>query len=357
MKFTQAWVNRVKYAGKQAEYFDRGLVLGVNKRGKVWKAKHDVRDATGKLRTVKTVIGDVANMTLREARIAREATVNAQAAKMSQPQSYRGYTVQACVNEYGRFLREKGRSRRTIEQFETNFARYLDHWLDRKASSITDHQARAMHEKLTRKRGARTANAVMQSVRSLYNHMHKLSKADFHADSNPTSGVFWHTHNTRDDVVDDLPAWWTATDAMEDERRAYHQIMLLTGLRKNTMLQLKWAMFQNGWLEIPGRLMKSGRNVRVPLSSQASAILRKLTPCSDFIFPRSTPYREKDLVVGHALRRTYYTTALGIAPQAIVELLCDHTPRDPVAKHYTNLAKLDDKLMKATQEISDELRK
>jgi len=50
-----------------------------------------------------------------------------------------------------------------------------------------------------------------------------------------------------------------------------------TGLRQRTLLSLQWSHvdLEQGWLNIPGQYLKSGRQLRIPLSESALAILRE----------------------------------------------------------------------------------
>lgn len=71
------------------------------------------------------------------------------------------------------------------------------------------------------------------------------------------------------------------------------RFLILTALRKNETLALRWDWIEGDLLTIPAGQMKQGREHRVPLSPQALAILeeqRALGVSDDLTFP--SPYKE-----------------------------------------------------------------
>jgi integrase len=84
--------------------------------------------------------------------------------------------------------------------------------------------------------------------------------------------------------------------ALQDQGGVVSQalrFLVLTALRKNEVLGLKWSDVDSNLLTIPADRMKQGREHRVPLSPAAIAILeeqRALGVSGDLIFP--SPYAE-----------------------------------------------------------------
>lgn len=130
---------------------------------------------------------------------------------------------------------------------------------------------------------------------------------------------------------------------------------LFSGLRRRTLLELRWDWI--GWqrIEIPGDAMKSGRPFDLPLSTQLYLILDRVPKlCPVRIFPFAGT-RIKGLTHGHALRHTYRTqgAAAGV-PTAFLDALMDHRAA-ALGSVYQNDAALFDALLKAQQEVSNRL--
>ncbi len=156
----------------------------------------------------------------------------------------------------------------------------------------------------------------------------------------------------------EIRALWKATEEERPVLRAFARLLLLTALRRDELLGARWSEIvedeRGAWLTIAGERMKSGKGVRVPLSSLAREELARLAEAHDpvFLFPGRSEgrplvevyyYRQRlrermaPMLAGeptdarawtwHDLRRTARSilAAEGV-PDTVAELVLSHVP-------------------------------
>lgn len=261
-------------------------------------------------------------------------------------------------------------------------------WLDKPIAGITEDDIRKRHREMATK-GLRgkgpapgQANLSMTTLRALINF---ASRQYRRADGSPlflfnpvdVLKDHWAKLGTRTQRYIDKRSIGAVWNALHDARTnpKNHDalagidltlFLLLTGARRNegAMLTFDRVHLDDDpaacWWHLPDP--KNGREVFLPLNSQAVAVLRerrKLTN-GEFVFPSRSkaghvtdpraPLELVSAIVGktlscHDLRRTY--TSIAMRELLIEKFRCDlltcHVPAqaDVVARHYVDLTRLD----------------
>ncbi len=165
------------------------------------------------------------------------------------------------------------------------------------------------------------------------------------------------------DAVADLPAIQVARTepraltAAEVERLLAHLaepvrtmavLALETGLRRRTLLELRWEWVDmgDGWMHLPAAAMKGDRPYHAPLSTRSMALLCAMGQCHPgrvFPFSRGTVERRVNAAIlasgvsfrFHDLRRTFFTRARerGV-PLEVAMALSDHRDVATALRHY-----------------------
>ncbi|EED33265.1 site-specific recombinase, phage integrase family [gamma proteobacterium NOR5-3] len=152
-----------------------------------------------------------------------------------------------------------------------------------------------------------------------------------------------------------LPEWWSATEAEDPLYRDFLRFLVLTGLRKMEAAALSWAEvdLNRGLVTIPATRAKSGRDRERALGQATWEILlrrRKAVRGSCWVFPTSLNGRghivdpkkavariEKRCSVhasSHALRRTFVSRAREVLEREDVAWLVGHAVAGVTEEHY-----------------------
>ena len=133
-----------------------------------------------------------------------------------------------------------------------------------------------------------------------------------------------------------------------DDLRAVLLLAVETGLRRSTVLSLRWEWVDlaDGWIHIPPAYMKGRRDYRAPLSPSALAALRSIRASVEGrIFPFSVSALRRRITLAaaragldctfHDLRRTFFTRMRerGV-PLEIAMALSDHRDVRTALRHY-----------------------
>jgi len=86
---------------------------------------------------------------------------------------------------------------------------------------------------------------------------------------------------------DEIRALWTACDAIGSPAGACIKLLLLTGLRRSEIANLKWSEIDGNLLVLPAERMKGHQAHIVPLSTQAVSIIASLPRIGDYAFGAS----------------------------------------------------------------------
>lgn len=185
------------------------------------------------------------------------------------------------------------RHKRSWRYDEREVKKYLSHWFQRKISTISQHEVRALHDKLHDHNGLYQANRILERTRGIFN---KAIEWGWEG-KNPAQGIKKFKEKSRDRFIqpDELPLLFRALH-MEENRTAkdYVLISLMTGARKSNVLAMKWE--EISWPRAEWRIpdTKNGEPVIIPLIEQAMELLetRKRLTNSPWVFP-------SDIGTGH----------------------------------------------------------
>ena len=361
-----------------------GFLLAVNKKSKSYKVQRDLwRGQRGRRQLVKTVrhtIGTTDELSLEEARhqaedVIRQIKLGVDPNQPIIDQKSEGWTVNVLYDEYAADMRKRECSDRTIEDALYRRDLYLADWKRMPLTELTRSMVRAKHEELTQRRGKSTANHVMRDFRAAYNLALKIVDNPDLLPDNPVKAVTFNKERASNRVIlpEDLPDWWEKVQALPNpQRRAMHELGLLSGLRPGTLVSLErnWIRLEDQAISIPK--MKSGRSFDLPLSQHMVGVVQRamelanvLYPGAPWLFPtRSSKdqrtviatqvWREKTLPseTGHILRHTYRTIAQREGIDKIeARLLLDHTVQG-IDGVYIHEKALFDRLLEAQERIS-----
>lgn len=344
-----------QYRARDTELAGFFVMMGM--RSKTFMIQGDLR-VDGERSSIRMKVGEVEDLTAREARAKAKALLGAIAAgqdpriKRRAAGSLKVGEVPTLRQAWSRYkashLERKNRSELTIEHYKDHIERLLAGWLDEPLDKFGHEPGlvAARHEEMTRDNGPAIANGAMRSFRAVYNHARKTCRKL--PAENPAFAVDWNPEKRRDTGlgVRELAAWFEQVAALQNPiRREFHLLSLLSGCRPTA---LKGAMIAN--LDLSRRLLhiprpKGGEEKAfdIPLSRrmlESILRLRRLAPilypeaAKIWLFPSEAPdghmaeHKEKRKVVSHYgndLRQSFRTLgqAAGIS-ELDMHLLMNH---------------------------------
>ncbi|MCP4701229.1 MAG: site-specific integrase [Gammaproteobacteria bacterium] len=290
INFTKAALNKlpVPPKGKRAYYYDaktRGLGIAVTSAGTQTFILY--RKINGKPERI--TLGHYPDISIEEARgLAYEAL--AAIARGENPNDRRRlaraeWTLKYLFAEY--LERYAKTYKRSWQEDEAQFKRYLLPWQDRKLSAIHKKDVQSLHAKVGEKHGKYAANRMLALLRVVF-----AKAGEWGWDGqNPVTGVKQFSEQDRERflLADELPRFFRALEEEPNHTaRDYVLLSLLTGARRSNILAMRWRdiNFENATWLIPAT--KNGTPQTVPLISEAMAILKQReTNCdgAEFVFP------------------------------------------------------------------------
>lgn len=188
--------------------------------------------------------------------------------------------------------------KKTSEDLSNDFARYLGKvipgqkklrgkektkspgavdWENRKLSSISQADIRAMRISLQDGVGPRTANKVFVLLRSIYN---KMIDWKLYPGENPCTGIEKFKEISRDRFVtgDELPRFMEALNKIaHPDFTDYVLLSLFTGMRRANVLAMRWQDldFDAGIITVASEVSKNGAPMTIPITSVVLAILKR----------------------------------------------------------------------------------
>lgn len=211
-------------------------------------------------------------------------------------------------------------------------------WSKRRVLDITPAMCRDAHLRL-HKRGATTANQVMQVFATVWNYGRRQ---DSSLPECPARGLEWFPEaKSLNAPIRDLAAWKTEVDKIDNQvHRAAYMLALFTGMRRSEIEGLEWSRIDDAiWLP----QTKSGREFWLPLTDFHHEILEPLRGLDErWVFPADSQCGHivcwnHDNVPGtlHSLRHTFATTGVeaGI-PEEVVGRLLNHASKSITGARY-----------------------
>jgi integrase len=239
----------------------------------------------------------------------------------------------------------------SVANYRRTPALYIADWRQKQLREITRDMVLQRHRKITRERGATSANAAFRHLRSVYNFVASL-RDDF--PPNPVQVLSktraWAPERRRRTLVaaHQLPAWWRAIMDETETARDFLLIALFSGMRRNEIAKLRWEN-----VDLIGKILhvprtKNGDPLILPISEFLVDLLARRGEAvgqTEWIFPgigltghivetKSFVQRVADAsgvpFTLHDLRRTFITIAEGldIPPYALKRLLNHRTDGD-----------------------------
>ena len=262
--------------------FMRGLYLVVQPSGsKSWAVRYRYGG-----RSRKHTVGSYPVFDLKAARDSAGSLLRA-VSEGRDPEQRRSGSVEDVVAQFLRRHCKEYRPRSLKETERLLRLNVLESWHGRRIDAITRADVRTM---LGRIKAPVTANRVHSITRKLFNW---AVENDIIA-SSPVAGVRPPSQETSRDRVltdDELRKIWRAVP--EGPFGAILKLAILTGQRRSEVSGMEWAEIDGTTWTLPKERTKNGRQHEVPLSRQATAILKKLPRISDrFIFSlnSTTPF-------------------------------------------------------------------
>jgi len=366
-----------------------GFFLRIGARTKAYMIQGDLR-IDGARQTVVMRVGSAGDMTTREARAkAKRLLGDILAGIDPRPKPEReedasavqpgGVTLRSAWASYRvSHLERKGRSAKTISEYEGHVERLMADWLDKPLKELGDEPVlvKARHDEITEENGPYMANGCMRTFRAVYNHARKTAR--YLPVENPVIAVDWNPERRRDTAMgeDEYLGWFEQVRAIDNPlRRELHLLILLSGSRPEAIktIKLDEIKLRHRMLFIPNPKGGEAKAFVIPLSCQmircivrAMRFARCMHPeeAQTWLFPAESAsghiveHKEdrKDLRYwGNDLRQTYRTAGQPAEINDVdMHLLMNHSVPG-VNGGYITRVKLLNHLRSAQQELSDYL--
>ena len=232
----------------------KGFGLFTGKSGKTFYFQFDVRG-----RTQRTKLGNFPQVSASIARgdalqLAADQASGVSAKRISAAQVP---TLKKAMEVH--LARPKRRSEANKKLIEGQMRNRLSKWLQTPLDEITKAMCVSSHSCIAQT-GERGANHVLKSFRSTYSHTRRtIDLAEC-----PTMAIEWYEEQASMKIVDDLDAWREDVHNLpNDVHRAVYRFLLLTGLRREKALSLRWDQIHETHLHLPET--KNGRAFDLPL--------------------------------------------------------------------------------------------
>lgn len=352
-----ARTNRVKSYGVRDEQV-RGLMCVVHERSRVFAVQRDVyhpteRDPANprkrlKIGTRRANLGptsdfatvDEAREKAREVIAAWKQGADPRARHSAPTPAKKSATLQSAWEAFRESRGRKGLGAGTVAGYADQYKRYLNGWADRALAGLTGQDCHDRHIEITTVHGPYVANQSMRLLRAIYNHAAKLDRT---LPANPVSGVDFNEEHRREEVVQDLAAWWREVQEMPSPaRRDWHVFVILTGMRRAAACQarVEHLDLEAGFLRVPNPKGGRRRAFDLPLSDHLVGVLRARVADNIEMHGRENPWlfpsdikegdhirdpAQRSSVSAHVLRHTFATMAAAAGvPQLDLQLLLNH---------------------------------
>jgi len=260
--------------GKRHYIYDtkvRGLELMVTEQGtKSFKVYRKLND-----KPVRVTLGKYPEMTIEQARNEAQKIITEMLKGKNPNDEKKKLRAETSFGELFSMYMERysKHHKKTWRSDERDVPKFLGHWFQRKLSSITKHEIRALHEKIRTENGLYQANRLLARIHIIYNKAIEWGWEGV----NPAQGVKKFKEKSRDRFLhpDELPRFFESLDAeFNDTIRDYIYVSLFTGARKSNVLAMRWDDIhfdRREWL-VPET--KNGEPLRVHLVERVIDILK-----------------------------------------------------------------------------------
>ncbi|MEM7529131.1 MAG: integrase family protein [Pseudomonadota bacterium] len=313
------------------KYWDteiRGLALFVGKRSKTWYYQRDLGGQTKRVLIGRYPV--ISAAAARETALRLALDMSRGAGKVIQTGAP---MLEDALEIY--CARPKLRSDENKSNVRSFMHNHCRDWLRLRLNEITKPMVVERHRKLGKTPSL--ANHVLRTFRAIWNHArrtHDLPEC-------PTGAIEWYDEQPSGQIIQDLLAWRTQVDDLENPIHAvFYRLLLFTGLRKTEAMTLQWSQIYTERIHLP--MTKNGRSFDLPILGLHHEILAPLRHLSrKWVFP-SPKGRDGHLTSPvrlawspHAHRRTFATVAVeaGVLEEVVGRLL-NHTPLSITGQRY-----------------------
>ena len=238
-------------------------------------------------------------------------------------------TFKALANDY--LERHAQRKRQKSLQEDQKLLKILIPLLgEKKVAHISRREIESLH--LRFKKTPYQANRIL----ALLSKMFSLAAAWGWLSDNPVKGIERYQEEKRDRWLDkeELTRFWNALEAYPTNHTALaFKLLLLTGARKNEVLQATWDQFnlESGVWTKPSHLTKQKKKEHLPLSHEALQVLHALLPLRN----SASPYLFPGRIAGKAIQevKTFWKR---IVKEAKLENIRIHDLRHTHASHLVS---------------------
>jgi integrase len=282
---TAASVERMKAPKSgQVEYFDQGypgLSLRVSYGGrKAWSLFYRLN---GKLSRVS--LGIYPSTSLAEAREAWRETRKQVAAGIDPSQAKGAARLSTGFSEVVRewLVRDQAGNKSAAAIARLMETTFIPLWGTRPITEITRRDVRDVID------GIADRGTVIRA-RRIHAALHRLFAWAVSRDiitANPMTGLGKPGSETSRDRVlsdDELRQVWKAAENLGYPFGPAHQLLVLTGARREEIGQLRWSEIENDTIRLEGSRTKNGAPHDIPLSAPATALLYSLPRIGEFVF-------------------------------------------------------------------------
>lgn len=275
-KLTETFATKTPFSGSGTQkYWDtevKGFVLFIGKRSKTWYFQKD----TGG-RTKRFLIGRHPTISATNARQTALDLALQTSRGVGKAFQLRAPRLEEAMETY--LARPKLRSDAHKHGVRSNFELHLGDWLRLPLDQISKSMVVERHRSLMDKPS--TANHTLRAFRAVWNHARRVHDLP----DVPTSAIEWYEEPPNSTVIDDLPTWREAVDALDNPiHSAFYRILPFTGLRKTEAFTLQWKHIYEDRLHLP--VTKNGRPFDLPIGDLHHAILKPMRELgSSSVFP------------------------------------------------------------------------
>jgi integrase len=294
MSLTEAIIKNLPLSATDEEYnvYDTNTKYLVLRVGSVHKVFYVYKKIGG--RKCKVKIGDTEEIPLKRA---KEAVIGIleQLQKGKNPTEERRKIKQEMTLKdlFEKFMERYSRPyKKCSGEDEKQIPLHLDHWFNRRLSSITKPMVKEWFDKLSVSRpvGKRTeggpyaANRTLERLKAMYNKAIEWG----YEGANPCVGIKKNKEIKRDRFLKpgEMKRFFKAVaEESNEEARNYVLLSVLTGARRNNVLSMRWEEidFERRVWRIPET--KNGEPLEVPLVDRAISLLKSLPRSSEWVLP------------------------------------------------------------------------
>ena len=268
-------------ADKQSYYYDtktNGLALRVSPAGiKTFVLYRKVDSKPERI-----TLGRFPDMTIEQAR-GQASEANSAIAKGENPaDKQRTARAEMPLGELFTLYLERHAKvhKRSWQEDEAQFKRYLQPWAKRQLSAIKKPDVQTLHAKLGKEVGPYAANRLLALLHKLFNFATDCGWEK----ANPARGIKKFKEQSRDRFLqaDELPRFFQAlAEEPNDTARDYILLSLLTGARQANVLAMRWEdiHFERATWTMP--TTKNGEAHTLPLVPEALTLLHTRQALTD----------------------------------------------------------------------------